>query len=328
MGVDAAIIDAHFVFFMPIKFGDEHLHSLKHNSGVYKIIINDKWYYIGSSVNLRNRLASWKHTLQGGSEAKNRSIKYILPEVRVVRFEILKYTKLGEDHRAIEDLYIKKHYEDQMCLNLCASAYSSLRKGYNKIPLGTIPKPPKKKGQPTPNKKVAQFDLGGNLIKIHKSIGEASRITGIKTTTIRKTFNGRQVKPRGFIFKGVNDDGSFIEPNIISKLRPKDVRFIVDNYRTIGNAKLREMYGLCESHVRAIAMGEIRCGVACDIYNSKMPIAPPKKIIRIGLSGLEIIFKSIGEAARSINARPSSIQRALLPGNEHRAVGGYRFRHA
>jgi hypothetical protein len=328
MGVGAAIVDAHFVF-MTIKFGDEHL-RLERPSGVYKIIINDHWYYIGSSNNLRSRLSSWRCMLQGATPVKNRSIRHLLPQIKTVRFAILKYTKVGEDPKVAEDTYIKKHFDDKKCLNLSPTAYSPKMAGVRKLPIVYVPKikPIKIKGPVTPRKKVAQFDLSGNLIKIHESIAEASRSSGVKDDVIRKVFNGRSVRPTNFIFKGVSETGSFIEPTLALRLSADNVRFIVENYRTLGNSKLRTMFGMSETAIRNVASGKTKSGVLCGKYNEKMPPPAPKKVIRISAEGREILFKSIGEAARSTGSKASSVQRALLPGNEHRRVGGYQFRYA
>ena len=215
-------------------------------------------------------------------------------------------------------------------MNLSPSAYNPAKKGCRKLPLGYVPKVKigKALGHVTPKKKVAQFDLSGNLIKIHESIGEASRSTGVREDIIRKVFNGRRMSPTNFVFKGVTDAGSFIEPSTVSRLKPDDVRFIVDNYRTIGNANLREMFGMSESGVRNVAMGRSKCGVLCNKYPKLMEAPSPKRVIRVNKDGRELVFKSIGEAARSVGGKTSTVQRALLPGNETRIVKGYRFRYA
>jgi hypothetical protein len=55
-------------------------------------------------------------------------------------------------------------------------------------------------------RKVAQYDLNDNLIKIHASIAEASRYSGAKKPHISACLSGRQNKTKGFIFKYVTND--------------------------------------------------------------------------------------------------------------------------
>lgn len=195
--------------FMKIQFGNEHFRLKKGESGVYKIVFNDKWFYIGSSINLKSRLSAWKHYCNNSNYRKNRSIKFILPLVHSIRFEIIEKIIDGSNPKIKEDFYIKENFDDENCLNLIPDAING--KG-RKIPMGVIVKPKRIKGKPTEKKRIAQFDKCKKLVAIHESILAASKNIGCKTDPIRWIIQGNQQAYKGNTFKQVAPDGSFIEP--------------------------------------------------------------------------------------------------------------------
>lgn len=309
---------------MAIQFGNQHIGLGKWRRGVYKIIFDNKWYYIGSSVDVHRRLCVWKHHLQKGEYTKNRSIGYILPHVSRIDFEILEFVRPDVEVKWYENKHIHRCFNDEYCLNIVDNAFDTIK---DKKYLGYEPPKPKPEAPKKVNdwnKKVAQFDLNGRLIKVHNSIGEASRFSGISNSIIRKAFTNKGVRPKKYIFKAVAEDGSFIEPNILTQriLSEDDIRFIVSNYRTVGNTKLQKMFGIGDSYLRSIATGKCRRIDGLD-YMEKMdePKAKPVKILNESGEVVDIA-DSIHSAAKKIGAKMSCVQRAL---RKNSTASGYRF---
>ncbi len=92
-------------------------------SGVYKITIDDKWFYIGSTKNLRTRLGYWKTCIRIPSY-RPMNMKKVLRDNSVIRFEILKELAEGDNLRAHEELFLKTVVDHANCLNRCPSAFS------------------------------------------------------------------------------------------------------------------------------------------------------------------------------------------------------------
>ena len=55
------------------------------------------------------------------------------------------------------------------------------------------------------SKKVHQFDLNGNLIRVFSSVGDAERFTGIDHRQICDCCNGKQKTSHGFVWKYLSD---------------------------------------------------------------------------------------------------------------------------
>lgn len=85
---------------------------------IYKIKIN-KRYYIGSTSNLKNRIRL--HLLELNKNNHRNSIlqkSYNKYGIDAFKYEILRVVKNNEDLLEIEQSYLDKLYEDDMCMNL------------------------------------------------------------------------------------------------------------------------------------------------------------------------------------------------------------------
>lgn len=206
-----------------IKFGDEHLALGKWMRGVYKLTFNDKWFYIGSSVDLKRRMSGWKTRLTQTGFSKNGSIKFILPEIVKVNFKVLEIVPDGRSVKEVEDVYLKKFIDNEFCLNLTPDAFNG--KG-RKRHLGKPPKVEKVKGEISKPKPVAQFDVNGKLVKKHKSIGAAARWLEIKPEGISEHLRGIGRKTvKGFVFKLIDENGRYIEHEIYKNKMPIGRKF-------------------------------------------------------------------------------------------------------
>jgi len=179
--------------------------------GIYKIWFDDKWFYVGSSRNLRSRFSTWKAGLTSGN-FKSINIRKILPEISIIRIELLQTYKSASWLRRNETKEINKHWGNPLFLNRCPDANSP--KGMKPY-FGYIkpPKPPLK-GIPEYMKpiRVALFKKNGEFIKIFNSRNQLYLATKIKTSTITLIMEGKRGQPRNYILKQVSDDGTFLEP--------------------------------------------------------------------------------------------------------------------
>lgn len=184
---------------------------------VYKIIINDKWFYYGSSVDLKRRLSLWKYKFNSGKTIKNNSIIFILPEIQTVRFEIVEKVDNDIDPKYSEDKYLKKYHQDRLCLNMAFDAFKSIKNG--KRAYGVKPKEKPISNYIVNKKKIAQYK-DGVLIKIHDSVCDTTRDVGIKDSRLSKILKGRCGAYKGFDFKQVLKDGTILDhPIFVPKPR-------------------------------------------------------------------------------------------------------------
>lgn len=211
-------------------------------SGIYKITntIDDR-IYIGSAVNFRYR---WKKHLKDLFEGNHHSPKlqnfYNKYGVETLKFEILDYCEpirkllLAMEQKYLDDL--KPEF------NVCKIAGSSLgvkrtdefKEKLRKANLGKVLSEEQKekirqgnlgkkqtpeaieqsrknrigqKRNPTNFSRVEQYTLDGVFIKLHESIIQACRDTGIKDTHISNCCRGKIQKPKWFIWKYYIDNG-------------------------------------------------------------------------------------------------------------------------
>lgn len=227
---------------MEIHFGDEHLKLVRWMRGVYKVTINDKWFYIGSSIDLKRRLSCWKHILKHGKYlSKNGNLKFIHSDIATVKFEVLEYVTPDVNPKTVENRYIKKEFDNEFCLNISDNAFFSTK---NKKPYGYIPKPQKVKNAPTPPKPMGYFK-NGILIQVFNSVSEASRKTGCNDTSISQIATGKQGPyKKCYIFKYQNKDGSFVEPPLFINTSERPIKQydingnFIKEYKSIASAAI------------------------------------------------------------------------------------------
>lgn len=173
-------------------------------SGVYKITFDGTSYYIGSSVNVAARFIQWKTRCENGI-FKNCNVRRVFPDAKEIKFEII--NRLPPDQiKAEEDRLIKQCWGDPQLLNRSSSAFGSeniIRTEEQQAFLdGVIEKF---------GKKVAQFDCNGALLRIFKSKSEAARELKVHHSEIRRAVKHIEMRVRGYLFKLVNADGSYVE---------------------------------------------------------------------------------------------------------------------
>lgn len=193
-----------------ISFFDEHFLMKKGEHGVYKLIINEQWFYIGSSVNLKSRLSSWKHQILIG-KPKNANIKFLLPVMETVRFEIIERVPNGVNPKIQEDYHIKRHLDNFDCLNMCPNSFGN--RGKRKAFGQSVKWKPH--NPPTLPKKVSKFKKDGTFIDSFESLTKAAKsISDEKSLIAQISHNasGKRKWVRGFVFKFVDENGNILEP--------------------------------------------------------------------------------------------------------------------
>ena len=310
-----------------IVFGNEHLSLAKGVRGVYKVTMNDSWFYIGSSIDIKRRLSCWKHYLSKDSREfkKNRSIKHLMPTFERVNFEVIELVDEGVSPKIREDFYIKQSFDNEWCLNLIPNAVTG--KG-RKLPIGVVRREKKKKGLPTQKKPVAVFDLTGKLIMKCESILDAHKKTGVKEDAIRKVFSGAAVRPNKYIFKPILKDGSIEEIKYSTKLTPEIVEYIFSSFSKLGMAELSRITGIRETRISDLIRGRIKKYATHEGIIPKGVVQKPKRVIKMDLIGNELeTYPSINSASKATGIRLSTIQDILYERGRYQTKG-YKFKFA
>jgi len=99
--------------------------------GVYKLIFDEKYFYIGSSTDLKKRMDRWESILRSGFY-KNQNIKKILPLTCVVEFEIIELVNYPLLAMATENIYLKQEWNNPLLLNQCPDAFGTKGRVYKK----------------------------------------------------------------------------------------------------------------------------------------------------------------------------------------------------
>lgn len=170
--------------------------KLKHRynpSGVYKISFNNGYFYIGSSKKLKSRFNSWETPLSKG-KTSNRYIKSMLQGITIVNFEII---EICDNYIERELYHIQTFLNDDYCLNMSNGTGKLKRLSYLE-PIKII----KHKNPVTPRKKVFQYSLDGQLIRIHDSICATRRMYKLTEKELRQHLKKRRpIGCKGYIFR-------------------------------------------------------------------------------------------------------------------------------
>jgi group I intron endonuclease len=94
-------------------------------SCVYRIIFKNGCFYIGSTKNLRNRVAVFIHSLRTQKRNCNKNIVDRCLNVKISNIEIMEMVSDTSDLKTREDFYIKKFFNNDKILNRSMSAFSN-----------------------------------------------------------------------------------------------------------------------------------------------------------------------------------------------------------
>lgn len=104
-------------------------------SGTYRLSFDDKWFYIGSSGNLRRRSSKWRHLIvkDRNDPQLQKSIKNILHNISMVRFEIIEIINdEGLRKESGTDLIIS-YWNNPLLLNICPSGENNKNRDVRRL---------------------------------------------------------------------------------------------------------------------------------------------------------------------------------------------------
>lgn len=189
-------------FFKPeFKWGENPI-------GVYRITIDDKCIYIGSSPRIKNRFSTWESKMRYFSEELSINIKQAISNISIVKFEIIEHCDKGEI-KCRETHYISLNWGDPFLLNRCPNAENNTGR---KKPIGYVPKYKIKKERVDTSIKIAVFDKYNTLIEICNSKEAVRRKYKYECNILNKILRGECGQSRKYTFKEVVANGDIIEP--------------------------------------------------------------------------------------------------------------------
>lgn len=194
--------------------------ELKSCAAVYKITIDGKWFYIGSSINIKARIGRWTSCLRLGRHFKNKNIRLVLKKNSVIRFEIIEIVDEKSVLRDKETKHIRANQENNCLLNRCPDANSpkGIRPYFGYEPRIKIT------GPITQSKPIAQFDINGRLIAKFPSIRAACRALKMKDEVVRHQLAGKRGPYKKTVFKKISNDGNFIDPPKFVRKKPDKIK--------------------------------------------------------------------------------------------------------
>jgi hypothetical protein len=201
---------------------------------VYKITFDDKWFYIGSSIKIKDRFSNWVGVIKYGG-THNNNMEKILPLVSNIKFEILQEGLGLKDIRNKENLFIAENYNHPYCLNHSPNSTNLKGAVRNKWKVEPI----KIKKNPLLEKKVARISMNGDVIKIYSNIRFARRDGYIG---IMAVLTGKTISRNGFKFRFVNEDGS-----IDNFKRDKKITVLNEYQKIINSKRLNEIRHLIKN---------------------------------------------------------------------------------
>jgi hypothetical protein len=180
-------------------------------TGIYILWFDDKWFYIGSSTNIRRRLCKWAAVFKNTKYLDNKTMGIVLNKCSIIRAEILQIVEDSHDLTNIETKYIQQNWGSNFILNRIPDACTLKgRKPYE----GFLKKQKIVKGEVSKPKKIGTFKKTGELIKIYNSRSLFVKETKFTSSIINKILSGEKGQHHKFDIKNITDDGNIIEPPI------------------------------------------------------------------------------------------------------------------
>jgi group I intron endonuclease len=281
-----------YEFIMPSE-----LNFKEKKAGVYKMVLDKNWFYIGSSVNLWGRILKWKYRLRDNAP-RNANIRKLLPEIKLVEFEIMEYVTDGSDPKIKEDLYIRNYDNYEFLLNRAKSAFTVKGAKRTDEEIAVLKERIKKA-----YKKVAIVDDNENIIQVFESVTAISKFLSMK---ISGAFKHKAITVAGKKLRKVDEAGNIIP---VPDVPPKKIR-----------AKGYKMPEGFSEKLRQINIQR---------YSSPQyePPAHSKPVEQYDKEGnLIAIHRSIREAAKAIGLKDKSNLQKQLQG-KWKYVKGFHFKY-
>lgn len=179
-------------------------------AGVYRVRFSTGHFYIGSSLNLKNRFIQWQTRLRNGVR-KNIDMLVAFEKSKTVEFDVIEIVDNVDNLLLREDFFIKLFIGIDKCLNKSTSAFKSENVVQSEHRLRS------KMSQP-----VVKINPDGDIVERYGSILEAAKRNGTNPKSISFLFKRYGRKYKGFVYRKVGADGTIITPPVIPrKSRPK-----------------------------------------------------------------------------------------------------------
>ena len=189
-------------------------------SGVYKLIFSNGYFYFGSTQDLRDKISHYISDIKSNRKL-TKNIWVAIRSSESMKIEIIAICYSKQESLQIEDRYIKLFLGNPLLLNRSPSAYSSkglvqteeekqkmrdvmtaeIRERASQLMKGNNYSAYLKK-------KVAKFDLDGNLIEIYPSITQAAKEIPCQIKGLRDHLKGFGNTLKGCLFRYVNKNGT------------------------------------------------------------------------------------------------------------------------
>lgn len=247
---------------------------------VYKMCFDCGGYYIGSALNLRQRINGWKFKLSSGID-KNYRVTEAFKNTSKVVVEILEVVDDPILRKFREDGYIKIHFGKEGCLNIAPSAFTNSGIKHN----------PNKKINKSHYKTVVKINDNGEIIEKYESVKDANKKNNTKS--VADCFKDCYRKVKGAMYRELDKEGNIIHAPIMPlkerKPRKKGYRISADVLKARRERNRLERQSL-----------------------SYVPPLNAKEIHQHSLSG-ELIktHKSMMEAARTVGSDPDTFRKAI-----------------
>lgn len=275
-------------------------HIKEGDCGVYKITFNNEWFYIGGSGELRKRFWAWRWKIKSGGRLSENIVR-IVGAIHFFEIKIVQRTN-KQNVRKLEDFFIKKHFNDPKCLNVCPSAYNSAGKVDSKIDRYRT-------------NKIYQLSLDGMVVAEHKNPTIAAENLGIPRINIRRVLSGDSKTTDGMRFVyASNITKESCEMKVYRKLSKKSVIEIYKSPLTIEN--LGEKYGVSTGFISDIKNGKNWSRVTKSLGS---PVKTNRKNVivdKFNINGEYITsYCSIIEAAKSCQVNKSTMKDCINRNN-------------
>lgn len=228
---------------------------------VYRFTLDSGHFYIGSSQNLKKRIAGHKKNFCS-SKINSKETNLISSSKNIV-FEIIEIVNDFSLLRIREDVYLKKYWGCPLLLNRAEDAVvggyrkteeekESIRKAATgrKFPQyvkDKMSESMKKKYKDNPdlllnNKKKAMekavkviaYKADGTVVKKFDSIQDTSRGLNIPARTVQNILRGVQVTVKGYYFRKLSANGLELIPPPCKKFKPNNSPVRVEQYNLSG----------------------------------------------------------------------------------------------
>jgi hypothetical protein len=106
-----------------VAFISNYTHAELKQAGVYRLVFDNGYFYIGSSKSLKTRLQLWKQAFKIG-RIHNKMMRKCVSDCKSISFEVLEYTMV-DDCKPVENKYLAGFIGEKYLLNRSFDSHSN-----------------------------------------------------------------------------------------------------------------------------------------------------------------------------------------------------------